>query len=803
MPYLARLGVTHLYCSPYLQAAPGSRHGYDVVDHSRVNQELGGEAGHARLCAALQAHGMGQVLDVVPNHMAIAGRLNGWWWDVLKHGVESRYAAYFDVAWEQHERKLRGPILVPVLADHYGRELEAGRLHLERVGDELVVRYHEHEFPVDPGSVIDAFGGPLSDERLAEVNADIERLDGLLDRQHYRLARWRVASDELDYRRFFDVNDLVALRAEEREVFDRTHELALRWLGEGVLDGLRVDHPDGLRDPQGYFERLAGAAPGGWIVAEKILQGDEELPAEWPVAGTTGYDFLNGVLRLLVDPAGREQLVETFTVFAGAADWEQVAWESKHTVMRETLAADVNRLVAMFQRVCEEDRRYRDFTRRELEDCLRESIACLRVYRTYVRPGLGRVTKADRFTIGAMTEAASRRRPDLDPELFHLLDRVLRLEEDTEAAVELVWRFQQTSGPVAAKGLEDTAFYRWFPLAALAEVGGDPDRFAVTVDEFHAASARRAERWPRSMLTTATHDDKRGEDVRARLAVLSEMPGAWREAVERWSERNERHRQRDLPDRAAEYLLYQTLVGAWPISTERATAYMEKASREAKVHTSWLSPNAGYDAALRAFVEGVLSDPGFVTGVEEFVARVADPGRVNSLAQKLLCLTAPGVPDVYQGAELWDLSLVDPDNRRPVDFGLRARLLEELDGFGAEAARVAWARRAEGLPKLLVVSRALRLRAERPEMFLDAGYEALLVSGSMARHLVAFCRGGGAVVAVPRLSLRLDGRWEDTTVDLPPGRWRDRFGGAERRGGATSVGDLFADFPVALLERLG
>ncbi|MBO0686400.1 MAG: malto-oligosyltrehalose synthase, partial [Candidatus Dormibacteraeota bacterium] len=440
VPYLARLGVSHLYCSPYLQAAPGSTHGYDVVDHSQVNDELGGEEARARMVAALDFAGLGQVLDIVPNHMAISGRRNRWWWDVLRHGRESRYASFFDIAWDPPEAKLRGKILVPILGDHYGRELEAGRLRVERENGSLVVRYYEHEFPIDPLS--------YEGEDLRQLNADADRLDEFLSRQHYRLARWRVAVDELDYRRFFDVNSLVALRMEEPEVFARTHELVLSWVQQGILDGLRVDHPDGLRDPLVYFERLRAEAPSAWILAEKVLEPGEELPEDWPVAGTTGYDFLNRVLGLLMDPEGEAPLTATYRSFSGEeAPWSEVAHDSRLLIMDEVLGSDLARLAALFERVCEGDRRHGDYTHRELLDCLREVIGCMPVYRTYVRPGQpGTVSDADRAVVREVG-AAGERRPDLDPELLMFLTRILLLEVVSEGTEEFVWRFQQTTAP--------------------------------------------------------------------------------------------------------------------------------------------------------------------------------------------------------------------------------------------------------------------------------------------------------------------------------------------------------------------
>ena len=817
-----------------------------MVDHARVNAELGGAEGHERLCAALGAHGLGQVLDVVPNHMAIAGRLNRWWWDVLENGHASRYATYFDVTWDPPERKLRNTILVPVLGDHFGRVLEAGELRLDHEEGRLLVRYYEHELPIDPrtyGLVLGGGFGRLGREfgelpapapedragalrrhvekealiarlrrldrhgRLAEriqaINGDVDRLGGLLERQNYRLARWQTAGYELDYRRFFDINSLVALRMEDPEVFADTHVRIVEWLHAGVLDGVRIDHPDGLRDPLGYLRRLRRVSRRAWIVVEKILEPGEALPEDWPVAGTTGYDFLNLLLGVFVDPDGEAGLTEAYRRFTGeTAEYPELVHEAKFLIMREALATDLTRLAELFVQVCEAKRRYRDYTRHELLACLRETVACLRVYRTYVRPGHpDEVSEADRARVTEALEDARRRRPDMEPELFDFLGRILLLEETGQGTAELVARFQQTSSPVMAKGVEDTAMYRYGRLVALNEVGGSPDRFAVSPECFHAACAGAAERRPAGMVSTSTHDTKRSEDVRARLAVLSEMPGRWQGAVRRWARINRRHRADGLPDAGAEYLLYQTLVGAWPITSERVLPYMQKALREAKQRTSWIAPDLAYEAAVGRFVEGVMASPEFVAALEAFLGPVIEAGWRNSLAMKLCCLTAPGIPDVYQGSELWDLSLVDPDNRRPVDYDARRRALERMDALGSRAAAAAWARRAEGWPKLLVTSRALRLRAERPEAFRSGAYAPLPAAGRRARHVLAFCRGGEVATVAPRLVRGLARGWADTTVELPPGRWVDRLGGGEWAGGRVRLGRLLAGFPVALLAR--
>ena len=765
VPYLAELGVSHVYSSPYLQAAPGSAHGYDVVDHSRVNDDLGGAEAHGRFLAALREHGLGQVLDIVPNHMAIGGRENRWWWDVLENGPSSEYASFFDVDWDPPEAKLRNTVLLPVLGDHYGRVLEAGEIRLVEEGGAVVVRYHEHAAPIAPRSM-DGLGS------VEEINADPDLLDALLERQHYRLAFWRTARRELDYRRFFDITTLAGLRVEDPRVFDATHDLVLSWVSDGVVDGLRIDHPDGLRDPEGYLRRLRDRAGDAWVVVEKILEPGERLPSTWPVSGTTGYDFLNQVGALFVDPDGEEPLTALYGELTGApTDFQEVAYEAKHQVMRDVLASDVNRLTAAFIEVCERNRRYRDYSRSELHDALREVIACFPVYRTYGRADDRTISEDDVLRIHGAVAAARERRSDIDHDLLDFLGAILMLRVDDAEAAELAMRFQQLTGPVMAKGVEDTAFYRYNRLVSLNEVGGDPARFGVDTVEFHRANAEAAESWPARMLATSTHDTKRSEDVRARIGLLSEIPGSWASFVGRWMGRFE--------DANAEYLLYQTLVGAWPLSVERAVAYMEKAAKETKTYTSWVDPNPEYDDALRSFVERLLADREFVDSLESFVAPLVEPGRAVSLSQTLLKLTSPGVPDTYQGTELWDLSLVDPDNRRAVNYEERRLTLRESVPH----------------PKMLVTQRALALRLRA-----GASYEPLLGEEADAAAL-AFERDGRAVVVVPRFRLSRPEAWRSEVLALPPGRWRDAFTGAEVDGGKHAVGDVLAAFPVALLVR--
>jgi len=853
--YLAALGVSHLYASPYLQAAPGSAHGYDVVDPGRVNEELGGAEGHQELCSALRSKGLGQILDLVPNHMAISGPENAWWWDVLENGPSSPYAAYFDVDWNPLEERLANKILLPILGDHYGRVLEAGEIRLGREKGRFSVHYHDHRLPVAPGSlvkILDRAAEISLSEQLAfiadvlrhlplpkphefentrrrrrnwtliqgllkrmieespkapaaldtvveEVNASPDLLDAFLDEQNYRLAFWRAAARDLGYRRFFDINTLMGVRVEDDEVFADTHRLVLEWLRDGILDGVRIDHPDGLRDPEQYLRRLREAAPEAWIVVEKILHPGEQLPSTWPVEGTTGYDFLDLLGGLFIDPSGEEPMTDFYAEFTGEeTDYRMISREKKHQVLHELLASDVNRLTELVVRICERHRRYRDFTRWEINEAIRELIACFPVYRTYVRADEKEAREEDRRVISEATTAAKLLRPELEPDLFDFLKGLLLQGHRGEIENEFVMRFQQLTGPATAKGIEDTVFYCFNRLISLNEVGGDPSMFGVSLEAFHQAMAEAANRHPHAMLATSTHDTKRSEDVRTRLALLSEIPVPWAKAVRCWSKHNEQYRLDNVPDRNAEYLIYQTLVGAWPIEMERVLRFMEKAAREAKVHTSWTQPDAGYEKALFEFVKAILDDQEFRSDLENFVSPLVEPGRINSISQVLIKLTAPGVPDFYQGTELWDLSLVDPDNRRPVDFDLRLRLLSELKKLAPEEII---ARMDEGLPKLWIIYQALGLRKQLPEVFCSGDYRPLYAPGQKADHVVVFLRGEEVVTVVPRRLLSLNGEWGETWLKLPQGHWRNHLTGDNFKGGKAMVRDILARFPVALLSK--
>jgi len=787
---------------------------------------------------------MGLVLDIVPNHMAVVEG-NRWWWDVLEHGPASRYAGHFDVDWDPPESRLRNVILLPILPDHYGRVLEAGDIRLARQEGRPVVEVSGRSLPVDPRSVgalvAEAARAARSDElafigaalaelppstsadatdlarrqrdaevlgaRLAElaadpavaraldgavasVNADPDRLDALLEEQNYRLALWRAASRDLGYRRFFDIDELIGLRMEDERVFVDTHALVLGWLADGRVDGLRIDHPDGLRDPAGYFGRLRDAAPEAWIVAEKILESDEALPADWPIDGTTGYRFANLATGVLVDPAGEAAMDRPWVEHADAGPaWETILTEARAEVLSAVLGSDVNRLTDLFLAVCEANRRYRDFTRHELHHALREVAAALPVYRTYLRTRDRHRSDIDLAIIDRAVATATDRRPDLDPELFGFLGRVLRLEEPGRLAGELAMRFQQLTPAAMAKGVEDTALYRHHRLVALNEVGGDPGRFGTSAESFHAAMAEAHERWPAAMLALSTHDTKRSADVRARLALLAGAPEAWADAVARLEAAAAPHRSGpELPTDADAYLFFQTVIGAWPIDADRAAGYLEKASREAKLRTSWTDPDADYDAALDRFVRGALGDPAFVEAAGDVADALLPAARRAALAQVALQLTAPGVPDTYQGSELWELALVDPDNRRPVDYELRAGLLDQAARMRASDA---WSRADEGLPRLWLLHRLLDLRRRRPEAFA-AAYRPL-PAGEAA---LAFARGEALVTVV---ATRPRSPGAGAGLRLPAGAWRDLDGRAW--AGEVPLSELLDPLGVAVLER--
>jgi (1->4)-alpha-D-glucan 1-alpha-D-glucosylmutase len=775
--YLARLGVSHVYLSPITQAAPGSTHGYDGCDPSRLSAELGGPTAYERLCGALEAAGMGQIVDIVPNHMAFAIPQNRWLDDVLCHGPASRYASYFDLHWSESDDGTPY-IELPILSDEYDDVLASGDIHLVASDDGIRVRYGDFALPLRPGPKPWSTSIPVAD------------LDALLQRQHYRLVYWRTADERLSYRRFFDVTGLIGLRVEDEAVFDDAYALVLDLVRSGRVSGLRIDHIDGLRDPEGYLQMLRSRAPDARILVEKILGSGESLPQSWPVDGTTGYDFLNVINGLFVDPQGEHALTATYAAFSGLADdFGTVLETAKRGIVHRLFGAELAQLVDMLRGVLAATTQ--GWSDEDFDAALTETLVALPYYRTYIRPGETPSPADTQLVAEAVAQAKQRVDSRLAPLLDELGD-VLTLRHSDQAATELALRFQQLSGPVMAKGGEDTAFYNYNRLISLNEVGGDPSRFGTTVADFHAFCARTARRLPQTMLATATHDTKRGEDARLRIHVLSQMPQAWADAVSRWSALNQALRTKELPDRNVEYLFYQTLVGAWPLGPDRAWEYMLKAAREAKAFTSWREPDEAYEAALQRFVQGALENAAFASDLAAFMPAVTHAAEAATLAQTLLKLTAPGVPDLYQGTELLDLNLVDPDNRRPVDYRRRREMLEEASALATATEVIV--RHDPALTKLWLTYRVLQTRRQHVQAF-EGDYRPLEIDG--AEDVVAFSRAGG-VIAVA--SLRgVSG--QDVTIRLPEGAWLNILTQTSTRSGVVPLAEVLGDLNVALLVR--
>jgi (1->4)-alpha-D-glucan 1-alpha-D-glucosylmutase len=928
VPYLSALGISHCYISPILKARPGSMHGYDIVDHNALNPEIGSPEEFDRFVAHLHDHGMGLILDIVPNHMGVMGSDNVWWLDVLENGEASIYACFFDIDWHPLKEELHGKVLLPVLPDHYGAVLESGELkltfHQER--GEFDIAYREHRFPVNPReyprvllragnlaakldeqnpdllefqSLITAFGylparQEVSSERIAERNRDKEinkrrlaelcarspeiadaikaavdsingnpsdpssfdELHELIKVQAYRLANWRVASDDINYRRFFDTNDLAALSMENENVFQATHRLVLQLIAEGKVDGLRIDHPDGLYDPAQYFERLkqsittarnnfeTNGEGSQYVIIEKILTGSERLPTEWPICGTTGYDFANLVNGLFVDPAAATRAEGIYRRFIGdEIDFDRLAYYCRKLIVRVALASELNVLANQLTRIALSRRKTCDFTLNSLRDALKEVVASFPVYRTYISSA--GVSEDDARYIQSAVSLAKQRSPAADISVFDFLGEVLqtRIAEGQDDAYlnavrTFAMKFQQFTSPVMAKGLEDTAFYRYNRLVSLNEVGGDLHRFGTTVRDFHAANQLRLRDWPHTMLASSTHDSKRSEDVRARINVLSEITPMWGLRVREWKRFNRRHKATvngaSAPSPNDEYLLYQTLIGAWPSEPfrdkrdeeafcERIENYMLKAIREAKQNTSWINRNTEYETAVTSFVKAVLdagADNRFLNDFVPFQRRIARIGLWNGLSQTLLKLTCPGVPDIYQGNELCNLSLVDPDNRQRVDYVRSQELFEcvRTRGETPDSSLISCLMKdpEDGRAKQYLIWQALQLRQREPEIFQEGEYLPLAVTGAKANHVVAFARrfqNTSIFVIAPRLISNLlndfdvppigSQVWQDTQIVLPPcdsgKQYRNVFTGEVLESEVEmNVSRVLAEFPVAL-----
>ncbi|MBB2969902.1 malto-oligosyltrehalose synthase [Mesorhizobium sp. RMAD-H1] len=816
VPYVADLGISHLYASPIFTAAPGSTHGYDVADHQQLDPVLGGEEGFARLAEALREHGLGLLLDIVPNHMAVS-TANPWWRDVLKYGRESRYAHHFDI-------NLEAPrLLLPVLGEPYGEALAGGRLEL-RLDDgtgEPVFCYYGLSLPLAPYSVSLIPGKEgLSPQTLARVNADKELLHRIHEAQVWRLAYWRLAREALTYRRFFEISDLVGVRVEDAKVFADVHELPLRLVRDGVVDGLRIDHIDGLADPKGYLAQLRAASGVDHIWVEKILGPDEALRPDWPCAGTTGYEIASLIAGLQVDRRHRAAMTDAWTRFTGGdPDFARQVLETKRRILTVNLAGELDALVRLSHEIAMEDIATRDFGCDALRRAIVELAAALPVYRTYI-DAAGAAAEDRALLAEAGSRVQQGREVEDDRVTAFILSLLLEPQTGSASRAAFVFRFQQTTGPLMAKAVEDTVFYRYNGLIALNEVGAAPDAFGLEPEAFHAAMERRAERWPRALSATATHDTKRGEDARARLAVLSEMPQEWAAAVARWHDAAEALHH-DLPDADAEWLFYQALAGAWPADLqiedendlqglcERLVAFMIKALREAKRRTSWTDSDEPYEAAVEAYVRAVFTPEHreLLRDIRSTIASIEPAGIVNSLAQLALKLTLPGIPDIYQGCELLDFSMVDPDNRRPVDFGLRRRLLAEARHATAAEVLQRW---REGLPKMWLLDRLLGLRRSHADLFHSGDYEPVELTGDMAPHAFAYARvldPQRILVAVPRLVLRhcetgrpslTSGAFARTRLRLPAGRFRSLTGEVIREREAV-LSDLWRSFPVAVL----
>jgi (1->4)-alpha-D-glucan 1-alpha-D-glucosylmutase len=917
LDYLKELGISDCYSSPLFRATLASTHGYDVCSFSEINPLLGSAEEFEQWCAGLRDRDMGLILDIVPNHMA-CNLCNDWWRDVLTNGTTSPQATWFEIDWQPDVPALKNKVLVPILEDHYGRVLDAGKLRLIHEAGEFLVAYYDIKFPVSPATA-QMLDSELTHRGLGEVLDHFNRteaLHALLQKQNYRLAYWRVAFEEINYRRFFDVAQLISLRMQLPEVFAAAHQMVFRLIAEGKVTGLRIDHPDGLWDPKGYFARInewyeawrppereqkavsqsafgadlrtergsekqrnttilarAGSKPVSGrdhaarfcVIAEKILTGDEPLPEDWRVDGTTGYDFLNKLNGLFVASEHEHELDAIYRDFTGyESDFEQIAQKSKRQVLLASFGSELNALSRRLRELAALSRDCQDFTYPELRSALIALISCFPVYRTYINEQTTTVSPSDRAAIqeafttlhGVPPLGGSANTSDqlsnsrftfhVSPPVLHFLKNVLLLEAPRDLTPEahhlrheFIMRLQQLTGPVAAKGVEDTAFYRYNRLVSLNEVGGAPATFGLSVEAFHQHNRSRAERWPHSLLATATHDTKRGEDTRVRIDVLSEMSSEWQEAVTRWRTLNASKKTviegEPAPDANDEYFLYQTLVGCWPNTNsptemnhlrERLAAYLLKSLREAKRHTSWIEPDLAYEKAAQDFVSRFLSAKSlFLEAFKPFQQRVSWFGRLNSLSQTLLKLTCPGVADIYQGTELWDFHLVDPDNRAPVDYSVRKKLLAEIKNrFSDSAAPTAFAELLKddnvGASKLFLIWRILEFRRRNPALLERGTYTPLQISGPKCHHLCAFARmlGDSAIIViVPRLCFGLlegnetlplgPGVWHDTTIQLPPNspavQWSNVITqhSLGNHPGASGIRtrDALAAFPVALL----
>jgi (1->4)-alpha-D-glucan 1-alpha-D-glucosylmutase len=836
LPYLTELGVSHVYLSPCLQAVPGSQHGYDVTDPTHISADLGGEPAWTSFVAAARAQGLRILLDIVPNHMS-ASQYNPWWDDLLTHGPYSRYAEFFDCRLRPGE-----PFLLHLcaLARPYAAALEAGELTLAfRAGKPRAVHF-DNTWPLAAASWGQLLGAEAGGERcflelqrlqrvvapnevdrenyalhlaraqellaaaqtqglqaaaVDKVQTDLSWFDAVLTRQFYLLHGWKLSGELTNYRRFFDVDGLIGIRTELPTVAAATHARIEKMIANGEIDGLRVDHPDGLRDPQQYFTGLRRLLPAGRIYIEKILENDERLSQDWPIDGTVGYEFLAKVNRLWMDDQRLDVLTATYSDFTGhSVNFGKLVRSTKRAIVDSTFADAHEQLAAKALDIARADWQTRDLSPRQLREALARFIVALPIYRTYRSAHV--LHEDDKRVLLEALQSARIGSAEIDAAVFDFLAALFTKPALNDAEEDFIAKWQQLTPAVMAKGVEDTTFYNFDRLVSGNEVGSQASLVGISADKFHEFCHYLSERWPNNMLATSTHDNKRSEDVRARISILSEMPEKWSEALHQWSQLNANAWQNRVPDRHAEYLLYQTLIGAWPIDRERCWQYMLKACREAKINTSWHEPNNGYEEKIRGFVGGVYETPEFMASLQGFIEPLVLPGRINSLAQTLIKMVAPGVPDFYQGTELWDLSLVDPDNRRPVDFELRSRLLRRARELAPTEILNDW---DSGLPKLWMTDRILSLRRARAEDFSAASkYQPLVAQGMHLGRLLAFRRGDNLIAVVPRLTMALAGDWGDTRLPLPGGVWRNCFTD-ELSQREASPAELFGKYPVALL----
>jgi (1->4)-alpha-D-glucan 1-alpha-D-glucosylmutase len=839
LPYLAELGVSHAYLSPCLQAVPGSTHGYDVADPSRISDDLGGEAAWERFVETARSQNLKILLDIVPNHMS-ASEHNPWWDDVLAHGPFSEFAEYFDI-----HLQARQPFCVHVctLSHSYGESLERGELTIDLKDGHPRLKHYDNSWPLGPSSwgallalepdpacfqelrrlqgcrsigtdehadywrqaklaetvLADALQSGRLEAEVARVQSEPRRLDAVLQQQFFTLHGWKLAGELTNYRRFFDISALSGIRPELPSVFAATHARIEAMIGQGQIDGLRVDHPDGLRDPLGYFKRLRGLLPHGRLYVEKILENDERLIEDWPVDGTVGYEFLAKVNRLWMDDQRTDALTATYSDFTGhPVNFGALVREKKREIVESAFPADFDRLGGAALEIAQADFRTRDLSPRRLREALARVTSTLIVYRTYRTADM--LHPSDERMFGEAVQSARIGSSEIDAGAFDFLAALFAKPQLDPREEEFVAQWQQMTPAVMAKGAEDTTFYLFDRLVSCNEVGSQASLIGISAEKFHEFCHHLSDRWPGNLLATSTHDNKRSEDVRTRISLLSEIPDRWAEALHQWSHLTAPAWRNRTPDRHAEYLLYQTLIGAWPISQGRCWQYMLKACREAKIRTSWHEPNPGYEENIRGFVDGVFQTPDFIASLEAFIAPLILPGRINSLAQTLIKMIAPGVPDFYQGTELWDLSLVDPDNRRPVDFELRSDLLRRCRSLSPSEVMAEW---DSGLPKIWMTARVLALRRRRLGDFTaQSKYQPLVAQGAHLGNLLAFRRGENLIAVVPRFSMSLCGDWGDTRLPLPRGVWVNCFTDARLQGGI-APDELFGGFPVALLIREG